>query len=261
MSGLWGYLKALFGQKVEELKDPEIEIEQAIASARERDRELRNQAAKVIAHRSQIAGELEDSAEELAKARELAKQALLKAEAAKNAGNADEQVRWTKSAQALAMRMQAAQSNFDRYTEQLKIADEQAEKAKAAVQQNAMELEEIGSKRLEMLGQLESAKMQEAMNDAMASISASVGQDAPSLQEVEDKIDARMAEARAKAELEAVTPEGSMAELERAVDLAEADATLESLKAELGLSDGQGELPAGSSPSQLPAGGTGSSGT
>jgi phage shock protein A len=256
MGGLWDYIKTLFGQKVEEMKDPEVEIEQAINAARERDRDLRNQAAKVIAHRSQIAGELEDSAEELAKAKELAKQALLKAEAAKSAGNADEQVRWTKSAQALAMRMQAAQSNYDRYKEQLTVADEQAEKAKAAVQQNAMELEEIGSKRLEMLGQLESAKMQEAMNEAMASVSASVGQDAPSLAEVEDKIDARMAEARAKAELEAVTPEGSMAELERAVDLAEADATLESLRAELGLAEGQGELPAGSSSSQLPPGGT-----
>jgi phage shock protein A len=251
MARLWNYLKALFGTKVEELKDPEIEIEQAIAEARERDQNLRNQAAKVIAHRTQMAGELEDSAEELGKARELAKQALLKAEAAKNAGNADEQLRWTQSAQALAMRMQAAQSNYDRLTEQLQTADEQAEKAKAAVQQNAMQLEEIASKRLEMLGALESAKLQESMNDAMASISASVGQDAPSLKEVEDKIEARMAEAQAKAELEAVTPEGSMAELERSVDLAEADKALDDLRKELGIV----ELEAGPSSPQLPPGG------
>lgn len=251
MGRLWDYLKALFGKKVEELKDPEVEIEQAIASARERDQDLRNQAAKVIAHRTQLAGELEDSAEELAKAKELAKQALLKAEAAKSAGNTDEQLRWTQSAQALAMRMQAAQSNYDRLTEQLETADEQAEKAKSAVQQNAMQLEEIASKRLEMLGALESAKLQESMNDAMASISASVGQDAPSLKEVEDKIEARMAEAQAKAELEAVTPEGSMAELERSVDLAEADRALEDLRKELGIV----ELEAGQSSPQLPPGG------
>lgn len=251
MGRLWDYLKALFGKKVEELKDPEIEIEQAIAEARERDQNLRNQAAKVIAHRTQLAGELEDSAEELAKAKELAKQALLKAEAAKSAGNADEQLRWTQSAQALAMRMQAAQSNYDRLTEQLTTADEQAEKAKSAVQQNAMQLEEIASKRLEMLGALESAKLQESMNEAMASISASVGQDAPSLKEVEDKIEARMAEAQAKAELEAVTPEGSMAELERSVDLAEADKALDDLRKELGIV----ELEAGSSSPQLPPGG------
>jgi phage shock protein A len=251
MGRLWDYLKALFGKKVEEMKDPEIEIEQAIAEARERDQNLRNQAAKVIAHRTQLAGELEDSAEELAKAKELAKQALLKAEAAKTAGNTDEQLRWTQSAQALAMRMQAAQSNYDRLTEQLKTADEQAEKAKSAVQQNAMQLEEIASKRLEMLGALESAKLQESMNDAMASISASVGQDAPSLKEVEDKIEARMAEAQAKAELEAVTPEGSMAELERSVDLAEADQALDELRKELGIV----ELEAGPSSPQLPPGG------
>jgi phage shock protein A len=102
-----------------------------------------------------------------------------------------------------------------------------------------------------MLGALESAKLQESMNEAMASITASVGQDGPSLKEVEDKIEARMAEAQAKAELEAVTPEGSMAELERSVDLAEADKALDDLRKELGIV----ELEPGPSSPQLPPGG------
>ena len=51
---------------------------------RTRDRELRNQAAKVVAHRTRTAAELEDAGEEAAKARELAKQALLKADAARD---------------------------------------------------------------------------------------------------------------------------------------------------------------------------------
>ncbi len=80
MSGLIDYLKTLFGERIDEMKDPEVEIEQAINAARDRDQQLRNQAAKVIAHRSMIAGEIEDAAEELARAKELAKQALLKAD-------------------------------------------------------------------------------------------------------------------------------------------------------------------------------------
>jgi phage shock protein A len=80
-----------------------------------------------------------------------------------------------------------------------------------------------------------------------------VGDGSPSLKEVEDKIEARMAEAQAKAELQSVTPEGSMAELEREVDLAQADTVLDNLRAELGLAPAGGaQLPPASSSTQLP---------
>jgi phage shock protein A len=254
MAGLWDYIKTLFGEKVDELKDPEIEIEQAIQGAERRDQELRSQAAKVIAHRTRVAEELEDSAEELAKARELAKQALLKADEAKRGGNEEEALRWMRSARALAMRIQAAQSNYDRLQSQVGIATEQAEKAKAAVLDNAMELQEISSKRMQMLGELETAKMQEAVNRTMSSISSRMAEEGPSLKEVEDKIQQRMAEAQARAELDAATPEGSMAELERQVDLAEADTVLLQLRSELGLAGGTdaGSLPAAKPSSTLP---------
>jgi phage shock protein A len=122
--------------------------------------------------------------------------------------------------------------------QQMEVADDNAEKAKQAVQNNAMELEEISAKRMEMLGELEAAKMQESLNKAMASINATVDVgDAPSLKEVEDKIEERMATARAKAELDTVTPEGAMAELEREVDMASAEATLDDLKKQLGITD------------------------
>jgi phage shock protein A len=70
-----------------------------------------------------------------------------------------------------------------------------------------------------------------------------VGQDSPSLEEVEDKIQARMAQASAKAELDASTGEGALAELKRSTMELEASATLDSLRAELGLG----------SPPELPA--------
>jgi phage shock protein A len=85
--------------------------------------------------------------------------------------------------------------------------------------------------------------MQEKVNDAMASMTATVGQDSPSLEEVENKIQARMAQASAKAELDASTGEGALAELKRSTMELEASATLDSLRAELGLG----------SPAELPA--------
>lgn len=231
----WNYIKTWFGVKSKEAMDPKIEIEAAIDEARKNDQNLRNEAAKVIAHRTRVADEIQDLAEQVAESKELARQALLKSDAALQAGNAVDAEKWNKAAQSIAMKLTAAQNNLDSMQQQLLTADQQAEQAKAAVQNNAMRLEEISSKRLEMLGQLEQAKMQESVNKAMASINASVGGDAPSLQEIEDKIRDRMAEAKAKTELTAVTPEGAIAELEREVDLASASGALDELRAELGL--------------------------
>ena len=231
----WNYIKTWFGVKSKEAMDPKIEIEAAIDEARKNDQNLRNEAAKVIAHRTRVADEIQDLAEEVAESKELARQALLKSDAALQAGNAVDAEKWNKAAQSIAMKLTAAQNNLDSMQQQLLTADQQAEQAKAAVQNNAMRLEEISSKRLEMLGQLEQAKMQESVNKAMASINATVGGDAPSLQEIEDKIRDRMAEAKAKTELTAVTPEGAIAELEREVDLASASGALDELRAELGL--------------------------
>lgn len=235
MGRLWGYIKAWFSKKTEDAKDPEIEIEQAINEARDRDRDLRNQAAKVVAHRMRTAAELEDAGEDAAKARELAKAALIKADAATSAGNADEAARWTQAAQTIAMKIQASDSNVATLRAQLTSAESQAEQAKQAVNQNAMRLQEMTAKRIELLGKLESARMQENVNKAMEQLTATVGDEAPTLAEVEDKIQARVAAASAQAELTSATPEGAMVELEHAVNLSEADSTLDELRAELGL--------------------------
>ena len=94
----WNYLKAWFTKKSNDVMDPEIEIEQAIQDARRKDQQLRNQAAQVIAHRTQVAAELEDTAGDVAEAKELAKQALLRADAATRAGNAADAQKWNAAA-------------------------------------------------------------------------------------------------------------------------------------------------------------------
>ncbi len=57
---IWNYLKTLFGMAAERAMDPAVEIEQAINEAKARNQQLRNQAAKVIAHRTQIEAKIED---------------------------------------------------------------------------------------------------------------------------------------------------------------------------------------------------------
>ncbi len=229
------YIKTWLGMKSNEVMDPKVEIESAINEARSRDQTLRNEAAKVIAHRTRVAGEMEDSAAAVAEAKELARQALLKSDAAAQAGNAADAEKWNSAAQGIALKLQASQKTLDSYQQQLTVADQQAEQAKTAVHDNAMRLEEIAAKRMQMLGQLEQAKMQETVNKAMSSINANVGGDAPSLEEIEDKIEDRVAQAMAKTELTAATPEGAMAELKREVNMSGANAALDDLRSELGL--------------------------
>ena len=82
MRRLWEYIKSWFRIRTEAIKDPEVELEQAITAARKRDQELRNQAARVIAHRTRLEQEIEQAAEDSAEAKEMAKQALLKSDSA-----------------------------------------------------------------------------------------------------------------------------------------------------------------------------------
>ncbi|HSJ28290.1 MAG TPA: PspA/IM30 family protein [Acidimicrobiia bacterium] len=233
---IWGYLKQLFRTTAEAAMDPEIEIEQAITDARRRDQQLRNQAAKVIAHRTQLEQKIEQAATQVGEARETAKQALTRADQAKQEGDEEGVRKWTQAAQSLALRLQAAETNLAGLKDQYEVAISQADDAKSAVQSNAMRLQELAAKRMQLVGQLEQAKMQEAVNTAVESISVSMEMDTPSLDKVEDKINQRLAEAKARTELREATPEGAEAELKEAISLAQADARLDELRKELGLS-------------------------
>lgn len=229
------YIRSWFKSTSESMMDPEIEIQSAIDEARRKDQQLRNQAAKVIAHKTQLESQIERAAEDVGEAKEMAKQALLKADEAQKAGDEAGVTKWTQAAQSLAMKLQASENNLASLKDQFATAETQAAQAKEAVQANAMKVQELSAKRLEMLGTLEQAKMQEAVNEAVQSMSVSVSDEGPSLDAVEDKIEQRKAEATARAELHEATPEGAEAELRKAVNMAEADSKLQELRAELGL--------------------------
>jgi phage shock protein A len=235
---LVAYIRSWFRQTAESAMDPEIEIQSGIDEAKRRDQDLRNQAAKVIAHKTQLESQIENAAEAAGEAREMAKQALVKADEAQKGGDEAAVTKWNQAAQSLAMKLQASENNLASLKEQYKIAEGQAEQAKEAVRTNAMSLQELSAKRMEMLGTLEQAKMQESVNAAVEAMSSGVTDEMPSLDQVEQKIEQRKAEAMAKAELREATPEGAEAELRRAVNATEAEVKLDELRAELGLDQG-----------------------
>jgi phage shock protein A len=133
------------------------------------------------------------------------------------------------------MKLQAAENNLSGFKGQYSVAVDQAEDAKKAVEQNAMRLQELAAKKMELVGKYQQAKMQEAVNKTVESISTSMETAAPSLDRVEDKITERLAQAQAKAELHEATPEGAESELREAISFTQADAKLDELRKELGL--------------------------
>src|SRR4029079_11407800 len=109
-------------------------------------------------------------------------------------------------------------------------ATEAAEQAKAAVQQNGQLLQQKLGARQKLLGQLEQAKMQEQMNKAMASLSETVGEEVPTLDEVGLEIEARYAKAKGMSELSENTVDSSMREIEAASRNVEAQSRLDRIR-------------------------------
>jgi phage shock protein A len=77
--------------------------------------------------------------------------------------------------------------------------------------------------------------MQEEMNSAMAQLNESVGADVPTLSEVQEKIQARYAKAKATSELNEQSVQSRVLEVEQATANIEAQSRLSELRAELGL--------------------------
>ena len=73
------------------------------------------------------------------------------------------------------------------------------------------------------------------MNVARRQLSATIGDEAPTLEEVRSKIERRLATARATSDLTGVSVDTSMLEVEQAQQRAEAQARLGEIRGQLGL--------------------------
>jgi phage shock protein A len=231
-------LTALLTGKFNEVADPKVQLEQALLEAQEQHRRLTEQAANVIANQKQAEMRLSRAMEELEKVNGSARQAVMMADEATKAGNAAKAAEYNRAAEAFANRLIAV----EREVESLKTLSLQAaqasDQAKAAVAQNSTVLQRKLSERQKLLSQLDQAKMQEEMNKAMATLSETVGQDVPTLEEVRDKIEQRYARALGRSELQGQTVESRMLEVEQAQVDSEAQARLSQIRSQLGLSEG-----------------------
>jgi phage shock protein A len=253
----WKYLGAKLSSSFNERADPKVQLEQAILEAQDQHRRLKEQAANVIANQKQTEMRLDRAMEELEKVNANARQAVLMADEASKSGNTAKVAEYTSAAESFANRLIAVEGEVEGLKQLALQSAEASDQAKAAVQQNATQLQKKLAERNKLLSQLDQAKMQEQVNRAMASLSETVGQDVPTFDEVRDKIEARYAKARGTAELAESSVESRMLEVEQAAANTEAQARLAQIRAQLGLTPAAEPEP---TPAAEPAPGEGTPG-
>ena len=175
----WKYFTARLAGRLEESADPKIQLEQAIGEAREQHRRLKDQAANVIANQKQTEIRLNRAISELERVNRNARQAIMMAEEAAQSGDEAKTASYTNAAEQLAGRLITLEEEIESLKSLLFQTSEAADQAKAAVSQNALSLQEKLSERQKLLGQLDQARMQEQMNEAMSTLSEAVGEDVP----------------------------------------------------------------------------------
>jgi len=212
----WRYLMALFGAKIDEYADPKVQIQQAIEDAQRQHQALVQQAAAVIGNQRQLEMKLSRTMAEVEKLQGSARQALVIADKARASGDEQEATRYENTAQTFATQLVSAEQSM----EDLKALHDQAlnaaTKARQAVENNAMILQQKLAERTKLLSQLEQAKMQETVARSLESMSSLAAPgNTPSLDEVREKIEARYANAMGRAELASNSVEGRMLEVEK----------------------------------------------
>jgi phage shock protein A len=231
----WKYLSAKLAGDFNERADPKVQLEQALTEAQAQHRRLREQAANVIANQKQSELRLNNKMTELEKLNANARQALIMAADAEKAGDQAKATQYTSAAETIANQLIVVEKDVESLKSMVLESTQASDQAKAAVQQNSRLLQEKLAEKSKLLSQLDQAKMQEEMNAAMTQLQETVGADVPTLSEVQDKIQARYAKAKATAELTEQSVQSRVLEVEQATANVEAQSRLSELRAELGL--------------------------
>ncbi|HET9140656.1 PspA/IM30 family protein [Actinophytocola sp.] len=230
----WKYLMASFSSKIDEHADPKVQIQQAIEEAQRQHQALSQQAAAVIGNQRQLEMKLNRQLGEVEKLQASARQALVLADEARAKGDEQKAGQFENAAQSFATQLVTAEQSI----EDLKTLHDQAlqaaTQAKAAVERNAMVLQNKLAERTKLLSQLEQAKMQEQVSKSLNQMSelAAPG-NVPSLEEVRDKIEKRYATAIGSAELAQNSVQGRMLEVQASTTEMAGQSRLEQIRASM----------------------------
>ncbi len=196
----------------------------------EQAKALRESATNIIAHEKSLENDKAELEAELEKVSRNARQAVMMAEEATQAGEADKAVAFGESAEALATHIVGIEQQIAAIDIELIEARQASEEAKSMASDSALKTAQMQAKGAEVRAEFEAAKMTEASLDTTGT---------PSYDEVKGKINDQLARAEAEAELaeadgvSAVSSATAM--VEKAALDAKAAARLAEIKSSMGI--------------------------
>jgi len=232
----WRYLTAALDGKLDAMLDPRVQIDQAIDEAKHRHALLSEQAVAVRANERELDVRIARKAEEAERLRASAEQSLVLADRESKAGRAEKAGSYERTARAFAGQLTAVESSLNDLRALLSRARAASAAATRGVQQNAFALQQQVNERARLLTELEAAKLQERMADAMRQFSVSGPNPlVPTLEDVRERVDRRLARATARGELLAENVDARVVDVRKAAIDLESERRLDQIRAGLGL--------------------------
>ncbi|TME29228.1 MAG: PspA/IM30 family protein [Chloroflexi bacterium] len=227
----WHYAVAFLSGTLDTFADPRVQIEQAIEDAKRQHAALSEQAAAVIGNQRELQLKLTRTITELERLRASATQALVLAEDARTKGDTEKAAAHERTARLFAMQLATVESSAADLHELHERAAAAAKAAKGAVEHNAYLVQRQLAERSKLLTELEAAKMQERVANALQRIGTfAPATDVPSLQEIRDRIDRRIARASGRYEIANEGVEARILDVEHALADARGDELLEEIR-------------------------------
>ena len=232
----WHYTAAFLSQLFDARADPRVQIEQAIEEAKRQHSLLAEQAAAVIGNQRELQLKIARGNAELERLDASTAKALRLADAARAKGDEQGAAGYERTAQLLASQLAVAQSSLGDLVELHERAAAGAGAARRALDQNAFTLQRQMAERSKLLTELEAARMQERMADALAAIGtlAPAG-NTPTLPQLREKIDRRIGRGAGRLEIARDGVESQLIEVERAVIDARGEQLLDEIRKREGL--------------------------
>jgi len=229
MAGWWKifkrqnkYAQAKVQDALDQKADPHIQLNQAVEQAQENIARVNSAAASVIANQKQAEMRLHA-------AQDKEGQLTRSLQAAISQNNEPAQT-------AFATQLAGVRQQVTDLTQMVLDQTDAAGKAQDAVRIAQTSYQELIAKRQKLEGKLSMAKMQEASNDALSTLTeTTVNADVPSMADMEEKIDARYARAIGTSTVQDMSAEKQMLEVHQAEIGAQADDIISQMKQQMGL--------------------------
>ena len=209
-------------------------LEEAVAAADARDRQLRDEIARLAGARVGLAEDAAAATAEAADGRALAARALGQAEESARAGQRADAARWTGAARVFAMRWRDGRARAADAEAQLHAADETRRRADAGLAANVAALRQAAATHLAAIGGRRAVRLQAAVEETVTALAAPPGDLVARAEQAARA--ARAEAAAAPGDAPGVEPVDDEA-LEDEVDLESVDPLLDDLRAELGIAD------------------------